>query len=75
MGTRIQTLGRRALALGFIGRGTAAKQLVEAGYSVTLLEGRSRIGGRLYTNTTAVGAPVDLGASWIHVSMAEQFIV
>jgi len=34
---------------------------------VTLLEGRSRIGGRLYTNTTAVGAPVDLGAGWIHV--------
>ncbi len=38
-----------------------ARGLVDAGRSVVVLEGRSRLGGRL---TTMTGTPLDLGASW-----------
>jgi monoamine oxidase len=43
----------------------AARQLHDDGYEVVILEGRDRIGGRVYTNRN-LGAPVDLGASWVH---------
>jgi monoamine oxidase len=44
---------------------TAARTLVDAGYQVTVLESRDRIGGRIWTDTT-LGTPVDLGAGWLH---------
>ncbi|MCB0009704.1 MAG: FAD-dependent oxidoreductase, partial [Anaerolineales bacterium] len=43
----------------------AARTLHEAGVPVTILEGRDRIGGRTYTDQS-LGAPIDLGAAWIH---------
>lgn len=44
----------------------AAERLVEAGASVTLLEARGRLGGRVYTERPAgLGSPVDLGAEWL----------
>ncbi|MCV0429268.1 MAG: FAD-dependent oxidoreductase [Roseibium sp.] len=43
----------------------AAEKLSIHGLRVTLLEGRERIGGRLWTDRS-LGAPLDLGASWIH---------
>jgi polyamine oxidase len=43
----------------------AARHFVENGFDVTLLEGRDRIGGRIYTDRT-LGFPIDLGATWIH---------
>jgi polyamine oxidase len=45
----------------------AARKLLEAGYRVTVLEARERIGGRIYTDDS-LGAPIDLGAAWIHGS-------
>lgn len=43
----------------------AARHLSSNGFNVTILEGRDRIGGRIYTDRT-LGLPIDLGASWIH---------
>ncbi|MFQ4146285.1 FAD-dependent oxidoreductase [Chlorogloeopsis sp. ULAP02] len=52
-----------------IGAGIAglavARKLQSHGFSVTVLEARNRIGGRIYTNRK-FDFPVDLGASWIH---------
>lgn len=44
----------------------AARQLQDAGVKVLVLEGRDRIGGRVWTDRTWADAPLDMGASWIH---------
>src|SRR5262249_44933972 len=45
----------------------AASKLVHAGFSVTILEGRNRIGGRILTqHDSATGAAIELGAEFIH---------
>ena len=44
----------------------AAKTLVANGHNVVVLEGRTRIGGRIATSSFWTDTPVDLGASWIH---------
>ena len=45
---------------------TATRKLQLAGYRVTVLEGRDRIGGRLWTSRAWPDIPLDMGASWIH---------
>jgi monoamine oxidase len=58
-------LGRvLVIGAGMAGLG-AASALRNAGVEVVVLEARSRLGGRTWT-ADLDGAPVDLGASWIH---------
>jgi monoamine oxidase len=43
----------------------AARELVDAGHQVTVLEARNRVGGRIYTeNFPGSSTQVDLGAEW-----------
>lgn len=44
----------------------AARDLKARGHDVVVLEGRDRIGGRVWTGSKWPELPVDLGASWIH---------
>lgn len=44
----------------------AARELHDAGHHVMVLEGRQRLGGRVFTSREWPEAPMDLGASWIH---------
>ncbi|KAG6432064.1 hypothetical protein SASPL_103637 [Salvia splendens] len=44
---------------------TAARHLQRQGFIVTVLEARSRIGGRVFTDHASLSVPVDLGASII----------
>jgi len=45
---------------------SAARDLMDAGRNVIVLEARDRIGGRLWTQPGALSAPVELGAQFIH---------
>jgi monoamine oxidase len=58
--TEIVVVGAGAAGLG------AATTLRDEGYDVIILEGRNRIGGRVWTNHAWPDAPLDMGASWIH---------
>lgn len=51
----------------------AARRLADAGMSVTVVEARSRIGGRTWTDTS-LGRPIDLGAAWIHGSEGNPLV-
>jgi monoamine oxidase len=44
----------------------AASRLRHLGHDVRVVEARDRIGGRIHTWRGWPGAPLDLGASWIH---------
>ncbi|KAI5596801.1 hypothetical protein BDE02_02G025700 [Populus trichocarpa] len=44
---------------------SAARHLQRQGFSAIILEARSRIGGRVYTDRSSLSVPVDLGASII----------
>ncbi|MEU0538443.1 flavin monoamine oxidase family protein [Nocardia sp. NPDC005978] len=44
---------------------TAARELVAAGHTVTVLEARDRVGGRLHNGILPDGAPIELGGQWV----------
>lgn len=52
---------------------TAARELVRAGRSVCVVEGRERIGGRIHSVRDFCGAPVEAGAEFIHGVDAETW--
>ncbi|KAK2978618.1 hypothetical protein RJ640_020928 [Escallonia rubra] len=57
---------RRIIVVGAGPAGlTAARHLQRQGFHVTVLEARSRIGGRVFTDRSSLSVPVDLGASII----------
>lgn len=59
-------LGKKIIVIGAGPAGlTAARHLQRQGFSVTILEARNRIGGRVYTDHSSLSVPVDLGASII----------
>ncbi len=53
------------IGAGFAGL-KAAQDLQQAGETVTVLEARDRIGGRVYTNHDFASIPVEFGAEFIH---------
>lgn len=58
--------GERVLVIGAGMAGlVAARLLHDSGFKVTVLEARERLGGRVWTDDR-IGAPVDLGGSWVH---------
>ncbi len=59
--------GRTVIVIGAGIAGLAAANTLKAkGYEVTILEARQRIGGRIWTERSLEGIPLDMGASWIH---------
>jgi monoamine oxidase len=44
---------------------TAARQIVQAGSSVVVLEARDRVGGRVWTRPAPDGTPLDVGGTWL----------
>lgn len=57
---------RRAVVIGAgLAGAAAAAEFSASGVSVTVLEARSRIGGRIHSDRTW-GEPIELGAAWIH---------
>src|SRR5262245_7788651 len=44
----------------------AARELKQNGVDAVLLEARDRLGGRVWTNLDRLGAPVELGAEFVH---------
>jgi monoamine oxidase len=53
----------------------AARDLAIAGFGVTLLEARDRLGGRIYTHIDDAALPLELGAEFIHGKPPEIFSV
>uniref|UniRef100_A0A7N0UY71 SWIRM domain-containing protein n=1 Tax=Kalanchoe fedtschenkoi TaxID=63787 RepID=A0A7N0UY71_KALFE len=59
-------VNKRVIIIGAGSAGlSAARHLQRQGVSVIVLEARSRIGGRVYTDHTSLSVPVDIGASII----------
>ena len=44
---------------------TAARRLSQAGRTVAVLEARDRVGGRVWTQTSGTGVPVDMGGCFV----------
>ena len=54
------------IGAGISGLAAAAKLKATYGYSVTVLEARTRPGGRIYTDRATFGVPVEIGAQFVH---------
>lgn len=68
--TDVQSAGQTGERIAVIGAGiagaTAARELADAGFSVVVIEGRERVGGRLRTiDNDDWPVPIDVGAAWV----------
>ena len=65
---------RRVVVVGAGVAGVAAaRDLVELGHDVVILEGRDRVGGRIATaRPEGWAGPLELGASWVHSAGAHD---
>lgn len=62
----VEALPKDAIVIGAGISGLAAASALKArGVKVVVLEGRARLGGRMWTDRS-LGSPVELGACWIH---------
>ena len=70
MGERVVIVGAGVAGLA------AACELAGAGLQPLVLEGRARVGGRIHTLSTSDGAPIELGAEFLHglAPEVERFI-
>lgn len=58
--------GRKAVVVGAGLAGlTAARAMMEAGWDVTVLEARDRVGGRTWSRSLSNGVPIEMGAEFI----------
>ena len=74
LGFNPHTYSKRVCVIGAGVSGLrAAGLLAAAGLEVTILEARDRIGGRVQ-QTSELGLPVDVGASWIHGTLGNPFV-
>lgn len=60
------------IGAGMAGLG-AARTIQDAGRSVMVLEARDRVGGRLWTDRTTMGVPIERGAELIHGTEASTW--
>ncbi|MHB8593173.1 MAG: flavin monoamine oxidase family protein, partial [Acidimicrobiales bacterium] len=52
---------------------SAARRLATSGVEVTVLEARSRVGGRTEGGRTADGTPVELGGQWVGPTQTRMY--
>ena len=73
----VANMGERVVIVGAGVAGLAAAcELAGAGLQPLVLEGRARVGGRIHTLSTGDGAPIELGAEFLHglAPEVERFI-
>ncbi len=52
----------------------AARRLMAGGLDIVVLEARDRLGGRAWTEPTALGIPVDVGCEWLHSAESNPWV-